>query len=89
MPRDLPARLAARRTLKRADRRGLRRRAGISAAALAEGLGVEVWRIYEWESGRCLPGCPLMLASYARVIAGLARHEQISTDEEEACDAVA
>jgi hypothetical protein len=81
-PRDLPA-PEARRALQKADRRGLRRRAGIRAATLAEGLGVDVWRIYEGESGRCQPGDPLLLASYARVIGGLARHEQISSDGEE------
>ena len=82
-PRDLPA-PETRRALRQADRRGLRRRAGISAATLAEALGVDIWRVYEWERGRCQPGGPLMLASYARVIGGLARHEQINSDGEEA-----
>ena len=89
MSRDLSV-PEARRALQNTDRRGLRRRAGIRAATLAEGLGVPVWRIYQWESGRCLPRCPLMLTSYARVLGGLARHEQISSDgEQEVRDAVA
>lgn len=84
MPRDLTS-LEARATLKTADLRGLRRRAGIKAATLAEGLGVPVWRVYEWERGRCMPSGRL-LASYARVIAGLACHEEtgrpVSGEEE-------
>ena len=84
-PRDLPV-TGTRRALKTADLRGLRRRAGIRAATLAEALGTNIWRIYEWERGRCLPSGRL-LASYARVIGGLARHEQVSSDDEEAADA--
>jgi DNA-binding transcriptional regulator YiaG len=86
-PRDLTA-LAARDILKTADLRGLRKRAGISAATLGEALDANDNQVCAWERRRHFPR-GWRLAAYARVIGGLARHEQIGSDGEEVRDAAA
>jgi DNA-binding transcriptional regulator YiaG len=87
MPPDLTV-AEARRILRTADLRGLRKRAGISAVTLARALGVDRLRIHDWERRGCMPR-GWKLPAYARVIAGLARHEEISSSESGsgACDA--
>jgi DNA-binding XRE family transcriptional regulator len=86
MPRYLSG-LQARRILTQADLRGLRTRAGISLATLGEALGVSHHTACNWERRRGFPRGWTLIA-YARVIGGLARHEEagraVSSDEETA-----
>lgn len=81
-PRDPPV-SHARTILTDADRRGLRKRAGIKAATIAEALGVTVDQLYHWERRDYFPRSLPLLTGYARVIAGLARHEAVTWDEDE------
>lgn len=67
------------------DRRGLRVRAGIRQRTIAAALGTSQATISGLERSWRYPRSELGRA-YARVIAGLARHEQVTWDEG-ACDA--
>ena len=82
MPRDLTA-LEARALLAAADLRGLRKRARIKSATMAEALNVPLARFYNWERRDCYPRDWGHLAGYARIIIGLAAHEQVTWDDRE------
>lgn len=55
----------------------LRVRAGITLATIAAALGTDRQKIHGWENGHRLAHGPAG-AAYARFIAGLARHEEVS-----------
>jgi transcriptional regulator with XRE-family HTH domain len=65
--------------LRRVDARRLREDAGIRQVTVARALGVPAPYICWWESGRAEPKCK---AGYrwARVIAGLERHAEVTAE---------
>jgi DNA-binding transcriptional regulator YiaG len=65
------------------DLRALRRGCGITRTAMAAGLGVGRCRVRDWETGRTSP-CGPDAARYARVVAGMARHLEVTWDGESA-----
>jgi DNA-binding transcriptional regulator YiaG len=58
------------------DLPGIRLRCGITASALAAGLGVHRSTVGKWETGQRKPGGPAG-AAYWRVIAKLAAHLEV------------
>lgn len=65
--------------LARVDARQLRKDAGIRADTVAAALSVSAVCIYAWESGRCEPKCDAGLR-WARVIAALERHAEVTAE---------
>jgi hypothetical protein len=63
--------------LRAVDPQSVRRQAGISVAVIAAALAVPEWQVRQWERRR-RPPRGLIAYGYARVIAGLARHLEIS-----------
>jgi DNA-binding transcriptional regulator YiaG len=67
--------------LARHDLRALRRGCGITLRTMGAGLGICWPRIQAWETGRYLPRGPEAVR-YARVVAGMARHLEVTWDGE-------
>lgn len=80
---DAPGRqrpvLAVRDLIASGEAKRLRQAAGLSQAAMAAALDITREAFYRAENGRRRPG-PGFAARYARVLAGLANHDQVSRE---------
>ena len=71
--------LELRALLRRVNARLLREEAGIRAATVAEALGVPLWLVRDWETGRSEPRTTAGFA-WARFICGLERHAEVTAE---------
>ena len=71
--------LELRAMLARVNARELREDAGISAATVAEALGVRRAHVYAWETGRWMPVSAAGFR-WARFVCGLEQHAEVTAE---------